>query len=66
MNPEWYKDYNEGNFNEIAELAKGVSFRTINKGVFWEQKIVAVSINRRKVKKSEIDINLTDKPVKKL
>ncbi|NHN28129.1 hypothetical protein FIA58_020820 [Flavobacterium jejuense] len=66
INPKWYEDYKEGNFNEIAELAKGVSLRTINEGVYWEQKIVAVSINRRKVKKSEFDINLTDKPVKKL
>jgi len=66
INPNWYKDYKEGNFNEIAKSGKGIAIVTINKGIYWEQRIKAISIIERKVKKSELNINFNNAPLKKI
>ena len=66
INPSWYKDYKEANFNEIAKSGKGIAIVTINKGIYWEQKINVKTITERKVKKRELKINLNNAPLKEL
>lgn len=66
INPKWYKNYKEGNFNNIVKSAPGIAIQSINKGVYWEQTITMISITRRKVLKSELNIDLKDVPLKKL
>lgn len=61
VNPDWYVNYKEGNFNEIIESGKGISIETINRGMYWEQQIKVVLIIERKVKKSEVKIKINNK-----
>ncbi|MGJ8593129.1 MAG: hypothetical protein ACSHXF_11300 [Aquaticitalea sp.] len=66
INPSWYKNYKEGNFNEIAEVGKGIPIVTINKGIYWEQRLMVSSITERKVKNSELKMKLKNYPLKEL
>lgn len=56
VNPEWYVHFEEGNFNEIVKKARGIAIFSINKGIYWEQKIQMKSIISRKVKDSELTL----------
>lgn len=66
INPIWYNEYMESDFKEISKFGKGIAILTINKGMFWEQRIIATAIEKRKVKKTELDINLKNVPLKEL
>lgn len=67
VNPNWYQNYNEGNFNQIIKYGKGIAIETIIKGLFWEHKITFKSIVKRKVKKRELQLdNIKNAPFKEL
>jgi len=59
VNPEWYSNYLEGNFNEIIEVEKGIAIETTSRSVHWEQRIKLKSVIKRKVKNKEIDLKIT-------
>lgn len=54
VNPDWYKDYNEDNFNDIIKYGKGIQLFEFHKGLFWEQKIYAEKVLPEKVNEKEI------------
>lgn len=58
INPAWYSDFNEANYNEIMNIAKGIAIIEVEGGLFWEQKLEMSSIVHRKVKNSEIRMKL--------
>ncbi|QIE58985.1 hypothetical protein G5B37_05235 [Rasiella rasia] len=67
VNPKWYNNFYEGNFNEISKEGKGIAIVTVNKGMFWEQTLSMTSVTHRKVKNKEIKIkNLKSAPLKQL
>lgn len=67
INPTWYIDFKEGNFYDIMKLGKGIAVLEVNKGLFWEQKLMMNSVFPRKVKKSELKLQLKkDTPLKEL
>lgn len=67
VNPDWYTHYYEGNFNEIIEVAKGIAIVTIDKGIFWEQRMKLKSVVPRRVSNKEIRIEISkDRPLKQL
>lgn len=49
VNPNWYKDYNEDNLNNIIKYGKGILLFELHKGLFWEQKISVETITPKKV-----------------
>jgi hypothetical protein len=58
INAAWYENYYEGNFNEIAKIGEGIALLSIIKGLYWEQTIKVTSVNKRKVKRSELTIKI--------
>ncbi|MBR9845376.1 MAG: hypothetical protein GYB35_04315 [Algicola sp.] len=66
VNPNWYKEYKEGKFNEIVKSGKGIVLATVNKGIYWEQTISARIITERKVRARELEVILKDHPLKQL
>jgi len=67
VNPVWYSNYYEDNFNEIIRIGKGIAIVSIHKGILWEQKIKLKSIIKRKVKDKEIKLNISkNTPLKKI
>lgn len=59
VNPEWYKDYKEANFNEIIKIGKGLSVSEVSNTPYWVSTLNAVEVKRRKVSDSELKINLS-------
>ena len=67
VNPTWFSEYNEGNFNEMIKLTKSLVIETYEKGPFWNTTIIADKIIWRKVKNNELEIeNLKGRPLKEL
>lgn len=61
VNPNWYTNYKESNFDEIIKIGRGMQLLYYNKGPYWNQIITAVSVNHRAVKENEITIVLDEK-----
>ncbi len=66
VNPEWYKDYKEGNFNETIKVGKGIVVEEFNKHKYWEQHLKVVKVTERKVKNREFKIELNGAPLKQI
>lgn len=67
INPDWYTNFYEENYNDIVKEAKGITLLSINKGIYWEQTTKVTSISKRKVKRSELAIDIDkDAPLKEL
>lgn len=66
INPKWYRDYKEGNYQEMVAIAKGIALQEINKGVYWEQTLTAITIRPREVKELELDLQIADRPTKEI
>ena len=60
INPEWYSNYFEGNYNEIVKESPGISLQQINHQKSWKQTITATEIVYRKVNDSEIKFENTN------
>ncbi len=56
VNPEWFSNYREGNFNELIGLTKSMSIETHTYGPFWNTSYVADSIIWRTVKDKEVEV----------
>ena len=65
VNPNWFKDYNEGNFNEIIKVAKGISIESYFRGLYWEQHESAKSIQWKKVRNKDLKFELREDEVLK-
>jgi hypothetical protein len=59
INPSWYSNYKEGNFNEMVKITKGIQLLMLDHGLFWDQKIVATSIEHRIIDENEIKLDLS-------
>jgi len=66
INPEWYKDYYEANFNEIIKIGKGITISQVSNTPYWITTLNATRVKRRKVKDSELKFNLTGYKLKEL
>lgn len=44
VNPDWYKDYHEDNFDEMINYGKGIQLFELHKGFFWEQYIYVETV----------------------
>jgi|GEM_PF-1666499 len=66
INPEWYKDYYEANFNEIIKIGKGITISQVSNTPYWITTLNATRVKRRKVKDSELKFDLTGYKLKEL
>ena len=60
VDPNWYVNYKEGNFNEIIKVGKGIQLLTISEGLFWAQIISAQSIEIKDIEKSDITLEIKE------
>ena len=60
VNPKWYKNYAESNFNEIIHYGKGIQLFETHQGLFWEQNISVKDITYQKIEKSELILFLNE------
>jgi len=60
VNPKWYKNYKEGNLNEIIKIGKGIQLLFINDSESWTQTITAIKIDKQKISNNKIKIKLSD------
>lgn len=58
VNPEWYKNCLEDNFNERIEVGKGIQLLTMTKGAYWKVVMVAIDVKQRTVDDDEIKLRL--------
>ncbi len=58
VNPNWYKNYKEGNFNEIITEGKGLQLLSINNGIFWTEISKVVELTPQVVNLETITIKL--------
>lgn len=65
VDPNWYQNCIEGNYDEIIQIGKGIQLLMINNGVFWTQKMTAVKIEKRDVSLNEVTLKLPKKAVLK-
>jgi len=54
VNPKWFKNYKEANFNEVIQVAKGHPEETFSRGIYWERHEKMKAVEWREVKKEEI------------
>lgn len=54
VNPVWYVNYLEGNFNEQIKVGKGIQLLYISENGLWKKSMTAVSIEPKKIKGNEI------------
>ncbi|MFK8101963.1 MAG: hypothetical protein AB8G15_05555 [Saprospiraceae bacterium] len=60
VNPAWYKNYKEANFDEMIKVGKGMQLIYIGRLPYWDQFITATSVERRTIEKSDITITLAE------
>jgi len=63
VDPNWYEDYNEGNYNEIIKVGEGMQLIIINNGIFWTQEIVVKKVEKRGINEAEIKINIPENAI---
>ncbi|NVK64469.1 MAG: hypothetical protein HWE22_07760 [Flavobacteriales bacterium] len=56
VNPDWFKEYLEGNFNELIKKTQSLSIEIHTYGPFWNTKQIADSIIWRKVDDKELKV----------
>ncbi len=56
INPLWYVDYLEGNYNEMVQVTKAIALETHQKWPNWNTSIIIDKVIWRKVKKREIKV----------
>ncbi len=54
VNPKWYFNYKEGNFNEIIVHAKSISVELISDELYWVKIIKVKKVNNRKISPNEL------------
>jgi len=59
INPEWYNDYNEANFNEIIKIGKGITISQTSNTPYWTTTLSATYVKKRKVKDSELKFDIS-------
>ncbi len=60
INPNWYANFKESNFNEIIAQGKGYLVYSFKDVIYWEILEKVSSIQRREVKRSELLFELPD------
>lgn len=59
VNPDWYRNCLEDNFNERIQVGKGIQLLIKTKGKYWKSVLVAIDVKPRKVKDDEVKLKLT-------
>jgi hypothetical protein len=44
INPEWFSEFKEGDYNELVKIADGITLKGISEGLYWDQIITATEI----------------------
>lgn len=65
LKPEWYRNFNESNFNELIKIGKGVELLVIYNNVYWTQKVEAVSIEEKIINARAIHFTLKENEILK-
>ncbi len=54
INPDWYINYLEANFNEIVKIAPGMLLNATSDDFFWISKKTALKVEQRKVNSKDL------------
>lgn len=66
-NPDWFTNYQEGNYNEMIKMTESIVIATYEKGPFWNTTILCDTVIWRNVKDSELSIEkIKNRPLKEL
>ena len=66
INPDWYKNHFEANFNEIIKIGKGITISQKTNTPYWITTINATQVKRRKLKDSELKFDFTGHQLQEL
>lgn len=67
INPDWFKNYLEGNCNELFSLTKSMEYERVDYGPYWSTYMKCDSVIWREVDNSEFSTDfLQEKPMKEL
>jgi hypothetical protein len=65
VNPLWYSNYKEGNFNEYIQVGKGVQLRFVMNTPYWTKIINANSIEHKLINKADLKCVLNENSILK-
>ena len=60
LNPVWYEGYEEGNYNEIISVGKGINLLSITDELYWEKIVTTVEIKEKSINSEKLKIKIND------
>ncbi|WP_196890123.1 hypothetical protein [Aureivirga sp. CE67] len=65
-NKDWYKNYNEANFKDLASKTNCITLRAISDLYYYYKFKTATKIIHRKVGEEEFEFDFSDRPIKEI
>lgn len=66
VNPKWYKNYLEADYNKIIKIGQGIVLEKLYKSDFYEMSIIATSVQHKKISRKSLFIDLDNNPKKEI